>query len=73
MTIKTYLGDSVYAEMDGDTIKLTTDNGYGPSNTIYLTDHVCFALASFADKYWGKGATSGEAACVPASEGVKNT
>lgn len=34
---KTYIGDSVYADMDqwGDVV-LTTENGLGPSNTIYL-------------------------------------
>ncbi len=33
---KTYLGDSVYAEHDAGGIILTTENGYGASNTIYL-------------------------------------
>lgn len=33
---KQYLGDSVYAEFDGYGITLTTENGYGASNTIYL-------------------------------------
>ena len=36
MTEKTYIGDSVYAEIETSMIKLTTDNGMGPSNTIYL-------------------------------------
>lgn len=33
---KTYIGDSVYADFDGYHIILTTENGYGPSNTICL-------------------------------------
>lgn len=44
---KIYLGDSVYAEFDavfaGD-IVLTTENGEGPSNTIYLEPSVFAAL-----------------------------
>lgn len=47
MTTKVYLGDSVYAEFDvqirGD-VQLTTENGYGPSNTIYLEDFTLAAL-----------------------------
>jgi len=34
-TKKVYLGDSVYAELEDGMIKLTTENGYGPSNTIF--------------------------------------
>jgi len=33
---KTYLGDSVYAEHDGFHLILTTENGLGVSNTIFL-------------------------------------
>ena len=33
---KLYLGDSVYMSTDGFHIVLTTENGYGPSNTIFL-------------------------------------
>ncbi|MGH7849625.1 MAG: hypothetical protein ACREOP_04950 [Thermodesulfobacteriota bacterium] len=33
---KIYIGDSVYADFDGFNLILTTENGYGPSNTIYL-------------------------------------
>jgi hypothetical protein len=40
---KVYLGDSVYAEfntmMAGD-VTLTTQNGYGPTNTIYLEPQI---------------------------------
>jgi hypothetical protein len=41
---KAYLGDSVYAEFDGWHIVLTTENGYGPSNTIALEPEVLAAL-----------------------------
>jgi hypothetical protein len=34
--MKQYLGDSVYIELERGMIKLTTDNGYGPNNTIFL-------------------------------------
>jgi hypothetical protein len=48
MSEKTYLGDSVYAEHAGGIVKLTTDNGMGPSNTIYLEVDVLDALCAFA-------------------------
>jgi hypothetical protein len=44
---KAYLGDSVYAEWDQGMVKLTTDNGLGPSNTIYLEPEVLRALWYF--------------------------
>lgn len=47
MAEKVYLGDSVYAEFDtvitGD-VTLTTENGYGPTNTIYLEPQVIDAM-----------------------------
>jgi len=47
---KTYLGDSVYADVDGRAVMLTTENGRpgDPSNTIYLEPEVLVALVSFA-------------------------
>lgn len=42
--MKAYLGDSVYADYDGYHIILTTENGYGPSNTIALEPGVLRAL-----------------------------
>ena len=33
---KQYIGDSVYVEIENDMIKLTTENGLGATNTIYL-------------------------------------
>ena len=45
--MKVYLGDSVYAESDGEDIILTTENGEGPSNTIVLEPAVLQALWDF--------------------------
>ena len=50
MTPKTYLGDSVYAEINVyGQIVLTTENGEpdDPSNTIYLDSGVWASLVSF--------------------------
>jgi hypothetical protein len=47
---KTYLGDSVYAENDGFGIILTTENGFGATNTIYLEPQVYQALLDYMAK-----------------------
>jgi len=44
---KEYLGDSVYAEIESGYIKLTTDNGYGPTNVIYLEPVVAAELERY--------------------------
>lgn len=44
---KRYLGDSVYVEIERGMVKLTTDNGRGPSNTIYLEPEVMRALVQY--------------------------
>lgn len=44
MERKTYLGDSVYAESVDTGVVLTTENGMGPSNTIFLEPEVLDAL-----------------------------
>lgn len=46
--MKRYLGDSVYAEFDGELV-LTTENGYGPTNRIVLEPAVFAALQEFVD------------------------
>lgn len=38
--MKQYLGDSVYLELERGMLKLTTENGYGPDNIIYLEPEV---------------------------------
>lgn len=45
--MKTYLGDSVYCEFDGYGFKLTTENGYGATNTIYMEPFVLNELETF--------------------------
>jgi hypothetical protein len=44
---KMYLGDSVYAAFDGYSVTLTTENGFGPSNTIILEPNTLRALSLF--------------------------
>jgi hypothetical protein len=44
---KVYLGDSVYADVEDGMIKLTTENGLGPTNTIYLDAEVYLALVDY--------------------------
>ena len=50
--MKTYLGDSVYADFDGYGVTLTTENGLinDPSNTIYLQPEVVAVLNLFLKK-----------------------
>ena len=50
MPERTYLGDSVYAAYDGPMLVLVTDNGYGPTNTIYLERDVYEALVAFVTR-----------------------
>lgn len=47
---RTYLGDSVYADIENGTLKLTTENGYGPSNIIFLEPEVLDALIQYAER-----------------------
>ena len=47
MPDKTYLGDSVYVDFPGYGITLTTENGYGPTNTIFLEPEVIVSLEEF--------------------------
>ena len=46
---KIYLGDSVYADLAGSMIILTTNNGMGASNTICLEPEVLVALVDYAN------------------------
>jgi hypothetical protein len=47
---KAYLGDSVYVEIESGMVKLTTENGMGPNNTIYLELEVYEALVAYVKK-----------------------
>ena len=51
-TMKTFVGDSVYAEWDGCELILTTDNGYpdDPRNRIVLDPQVWSALVQWLDR-----------------------
>ena len=53
--MKKYLGDSVYVEFDGYMVILTTENGAGPSNVIYLEPEVVQALTAFIAKLQQEG------------------
>lgn len=44
---KRYLGDSVYAAIDGGMVQLTTENGAGPTNEIFLELEVFEALKRY--------------------------
>lgn len=50
---KVYLGDSVYCELIGDSLKLTTENGFGPSNEIWMDYSVLYAMLQYANAYCG--------------------
>ena len=47
---KEYLGDSVYVEIERGMVKLTTENGYGPSNTIFLELFVYHELVKYVER-----------------------
>lgn len=47
---KEYLGDSVYVDHDGYHLVLTTENGLGPNNTIYMDGNVYEALVCYAER-----------------------
>lgn len=47
MPAKRYLGDSVYVEVHSGGLKLTTSNGEGDVDTIYLEVEVYAALVQF--------------------------
>lgn len=46
---KEYLGDSVYVTYDGNGLILTTENGLGPSNTIYIEPDVYGSLLAYVE------------------------
>ena len=53
---KVYLGDSVYAEFDGYSIILTTENGLpeDPSNIIVLEPEVLDSLIKYSANQYGQ-------------------
>ena len=60
-TIETYLGDAVYARIRDGRLILTTEDGIGAMNTIYLEPEVYAALLAFVarTKEKLKGETDG--------------
>ena len=54
--LKQYLGDSVYADIQDGMLKLTTENGAGANNTIYLESEVVNALLRYLE--WVKEKTA---------------
>jgi hypothetical protein len=64
MIPKRYLGDSVYAEIEGGLLKVTTENGDGPTNTIYFEPEVYLALTQF----WADAVAAVDAARAAAPE-----
>ena len=44
---KRYIGDAVYADVEGGMIVLTTEDGIAATNTIYLEMEVWHALVRF--------------------------
>jgi hypothetical protein len=47
---KEYIGDSVYATYDGYGIELTTENGMGATNHIFIEPSVLASLIKFAQQ-----------------------
>lgn len=47
--MKVYLGDSVYADVVNGMLCLTTENGLGASNTIFLDVAVWTALVKYVE------------------------
>lgn len=50
--MKDYLGDAVYAELKMTMVKLTTNNGIGDSNTIFLEPEIVSVLMVFLAKIY---------------------
>jgi hypothetical protein len=48
--MKRYLGDSVYVDVVGGMLLLTTENGLRPSNSIFLEPSVYAALTEYVEE-----------------------
>lgn len=65
---KRYLGDSVYVQLEpSGQLKLTTEDGVGTTNTIYLEGEVYLELVRYV-KEMGETIAAASAAGPPASE-----
>lgn len=47
---KDYIGDSVYIEDNGYGVTLTTENGFGPSNTVIMEPSVIHAFQNYLER-----------------------
>lgn len=47
---KEYVGDGVYVSVEHAMLKITTENGYNVTNTIYLEPQVFIALKKYFEK-----------------------
>lgn len=50
MSDKAYLGDSVYVEIEGGVLRLTTENGREASNTIFMEESVWRELHNYVER-----------------------
>lgn len=50
MIQKRYLGDGVYVELENGMVKLTTEDGYRATNTIFLELEVLIQFNKFVDE-----------------------
>jgi hypothetical protein len=55
-----YLGDGVYADIENGMVKLTTENGYEATNTIFLELPVYEALVKYVEQAKASTAESKE-------------
>jgi len=55
-TNRDYLGDSVYVGIDRGMVVLTTENGLGASNTIYMEPEVVAAFERWLERIRAVGA-----------------
>lgn len=58
-SIKEYIGDSVYVEIDSGMLKLTTENEVRVSDEIFLELHVYLNLVNYANKWFIRHGESG--------------
>lgn len=63
--MKEYLADGVYAEWDGQQLKITTENGIETTNEIYLEPYTYASLVS----YWKRVVMGGSDTSTEPTEG----
>ena len=53
MNEKSYLGDGVYVDVEDGMVKLTTENGYEATNTVFMEPEVAYAFIEWFKKLNG--------------------